>query len=130
MAKDWFGSDLEHKAEEQTVSHNQATGDSNSRSRSSCVEVAAAVDLANASARVRRDSRLQSWEGSSQSLVPILANQTNRVLSELVLIPTEVSRPSVIVTPRTSTPLVSPSETVSFPSHLDISAVEEVFETL
>ena len=128
MAKDWFGSDLEHQTEEQTVSHNQATGDSYSRSRSSCVEVAAAVDLANASARVRRDSRLQSWGGSSQSLVPILANQTKRVLSELILIPTEVSRPSVIVTPRTSTPIVSPSETASFQSHSDISVVEEVFE--
>ena len=79
LAKAVLDRDLEHQAEETKISFNQSAEGSRdntgSFSRSSCSELAAALNLSRASARVRRDNLRQNSQEASQVLVPILAKQ-------------------------------------------------------
>ena len=109
-------SELERKAEELSASCSsnvESDDESSVFVSSSFSNLTAAVGLASANARIRRESRSKSKQGSSQAFVPLLENLTNRTLQELVLIPSEERRPSVIITPakslpKTSTPSGSP----------------------
>ena len=106
LAKAVLDRDLEHQAEETKISFNQSAEGSRdntgSFSRSSCSELAAALNLSRASARVRRDNLRQNSQEASQVLVPILAKHTSKVIDDLIIIPAENNRPSVIVTPSNS----------------------------
>ena len=94
LAKAVLDRDLEHQAEETKISFNQSAEGSRdntgSFSRSSCSELAAALNLSRASARVRRDNLRQNSQEASQVLVPILAKHTSKVIDDLIIIPAEI----------------------------------------
>ena len=116
--------ELDQKAEEPLANLDDSVF---SRS-SSFSDLVSAVGLASANARIRRESHSQGLQGNCQALVPTLGNLTNRALDNLVLIPSEERRPSVIVSPsrsfRTSTPSLSPSNPNSRPTaRADLSTI-------
>ena len=123
-------SELERKAEEQLASHSsnvESDDESSVFVSSPFSDLTSAVNLASANARIRRESQSRSRKGSSQAFVPLLENITNRTLQELVLIPSEERRPSVIITPakslpKTSTPSNSPPPESAL-SRADLSTI-------
>ena len=122
------GSKLERELDQETEEL-QANLDESVFSRSSSFsDLVNAAGLASANARIRRESLSQGLQGNCQALVPTLGNLTNRALDNLVLIPSEERRPSVIVSPsrsfRTSTPSLSPSNPNSRPTaRADLSTI-------
>ena len=122
------GSKLERELDQETEEL-QANLDESVFSRSSSFsDLVNAVGLASANARIRRESHSQGLQGNCQALVPTLGNLTSRALDDLVLIPSEERRPSVIVSPsrsfRTSTPSLSPSNPNSRPTaRADLSTI-------
>ena len=121
--------DVEPNTEQEVASLPKSLASSSStsstRSTSSCKELATAVDLSSATGRLRRESHSQTGLSSDQVLLPVLARHTTSILNDLVLIPTEQSRPSVIAhtpsrSPRTSTPSTFPQPPPVPPRNLNM----------